>query len=146
MSERDLSPNLHPVNGMTDTHGPNLTAHRAEESVWGRSGWDGTREQLAVTRWLVGIGGGALALQGLRQRTIAGSLLAGLGGSLAWWALSGEGDLPDGRRWLEQLRERAGWRADDRVHDESAESFPASDAPSWTPTVGTVAGGRARTR
>ena len=141
-----MSPNLHPIRGMTDTHGLNLTTHRAAESVWERSGWDGTREQLAMTRWLVGIGGGALALQGLRQRTIAGSLLAGIGGSLAWWALTGEGDLPDARRWLGQALERAGWRTDDRVHDESAESFPASDAPSWTPTVGTGLGGRPRTR
>ncbi len=131
---------------MTDTHGLNLTAHRAPESVWERRGWDGTREQLAMTRWLVGIGGGALALQGLRQRTLAGSFLAGIGGSLAWWALAGEGDLPDARRWLGQVIERAGWRTDDRVHDESAESFLASDAPSWTPTVGTGLSGRARTR
>ena len=132
--------------GMTDTHGLNLTTHRAPESVWERSGWDGTREQLAMTRWLVGIGGGALALQGLRQRTLTGSLLAGLGGSLAFWALAGEGDLPDARRWLGHVIERAGWRNEDRVHDESAESFPASDAPSWTPTVGTGLGGRARVR
>ena len=131
---------------MTDTHGLNLTAHRAPESVWERRGWDGTREQLAMTRWLVGIGGGALALQGLRQRTFTGSLLAGIGGTLAFWALAGEGDLPDARRWLGQVIERAGWRTDDRVHDESAESFPASDAPSWTPTVGTGLSGRARTR
>jgi hypothetical protein len=131
---------------MTDTHGLNLTTHRANQSVWERSGWDGTREQRAMTRWLLGIGGGALAIQGLRQRTLTGSLLAGLGGSLAFWALAGEGDLPDGRRWLGQVIERAGWRTDDRVHDESAESFPASDAPSWTPTVGTGLRARARTR
>ena len=129
---------------MTDTHGLNLTTHRAAESVWERSGWDGTREQLAMTRWLVGIGGGALALQGLRQRSLAGSLLAGIGGSLAFWALAGKGDLSDARRWIGHAIERAGWRIDDRVHDESAESFPASDAPSWTPTVGT--GGVARPR
>jgi hypothetical protein len=29
------------------------------------------------------------------------------------------------------------WRGSDRVQDESAMSFPASDSPSWTPTVGT---------
>jgi hypothetical protein len=131
---------------MTDTHGLNLTTHRATESVWERSGWDGTREQLAMTRWLLGIGGGALALQGLRQRSITGSLLAGIGGSLAWWALTGEGDLSEARRWFGHAIERAGWRNEDRVHDESAESFPASDAPSWTPTVGTGLGGRARLR
>ncbi len=130
---------------MTDTHGLNLTTHRATESVWERSGWDGNREQRAMTRWLLGIGGGALALQALRRRTLVGSVLAGIGGSLAFWALAGEGDLPDARRWLGHVIERAGWRTDDRVHDESAESFPASDAPSWTPTVGTGLSGRART-
>jgi len=129
---------------MTDTQGLNLTTHRATESVWERSGWDGNREKLAVTRWLVGIGGGALALQGLRQRSIAGSLLAGVGGGLAWWALTGEGDLSEARRWVGQAIERVGLRPEDRVHDESAESFPASDAPSWTPTVGTGLSGRTR--
>jgi hypothetical protein len=129
---------------MTDTQGLNLTTHRATESVWERSGWDGNREKLAVTRWLVGIGGGALALQGLRQRSIAGSLLAGVGGGLAWWALTGEGDLSEARRRIGQAIERVGLRSEDRVHDESAESFPASDAPSWTPTVGTGLSGRTR--
>jgi hypothetical protein len=131
---------------MTDNHGLNLTTHRAPNSVWERSGWDGTREQLAMTRWLVGIGGAALAVQGMRQRTIAGSLLAGIGGSLAWWALTGEGDMSEARRWGSQVIERAGWRREDLVHDASADSFPASDAPASTTTVGTGVRGRARTR
>jgi hypothetical protein len=131
---------------MTDTQGLNLTTHRATESVWERRGWNGTPEQLATTRLLVGVGGVALAVQALRQRSIGGSILAGIGGSLAWWALTGEGGMPNARDWAGQLLERAGWRSDDRVHDESAESFPASDAPSWTPTVGTGLSGRARTR
>jgi hypothetical protein len=137
---------LHPVNAMTDIHELNLTTHRASESVWERRGWNGTREQLAMTRWLVGVGGGALAIHGLRQRTVTGSLLASIGGGLAWWALTGEGDLSDARRWFEHVLDRAGWiRHEDRVHDESAESFPASDAPSWTPTVGAgLSGARPR--
>jgi hypothetical protein len=132
---------MHPR--MQDTHELNLTTHRAPGSVWERRGWDGTKEQLAMTRWLLGIGGGALAIQGLRHRTVAGSLLAGVGSGLAWWALTGEGDLSEARQWFGQLLERAGWVSEDRVHDESAESFPASDAPSWTPTVGTGLSGQA---
>ncbi len=117
----------------------NITDHRAHASVWDRRGWDGTPEPLALSRWLVAIGGGALALQGLRRRSATGTMLAGLGGSLAWWALSGEGDLSDAQRWLGALLERLPWRNDDRVHDASADSFPASDAPAWTSSTGAAA-------
>jgi len=132
---------------MNDNNELNLTTHRASASVWDRRGWDGTtRERLAMTRWLLGIGGSALALQGIRQKTVTGGLLAGIGGSLAWWALSGEGDLSEARRWFTHLAERAGWNSDDLVHDASADSFPASDAPAWTPTVGTGLSAKVRGR
>src|SRR5437762_1355182 len=87
----------------------NITAHRAPANVWDRRGWNGTSEQLALSRWLVGLGGSALAIQGLRRRSVSGSILAGLGSSLAWWALSGEGDLSDVRRRAGHLMERIGW-------------------------------------
>jgi hypothetical protein len=122
---------------MTENHGLNMTTHRAPESVWNRRGWDGTRERLTITRWLVGIGGAVLAVRGLRYRSVSGSLLAGIGGSLAWWALTGEGDLSEPRRWTGALIERVSGPSTDSVHDASADSFPASDAPAWTPTVGT---------
>ena len=131
---------------MSDMSELNLSTHRASASVWDRRGWDGTRERMAMTRWLLGAGGAALALQGLRQKSAVGGLLAGIGGSLAWFALSGEGDLSDARRWMTRMVERVGWHTDDLVHDASADSFPASDAPAWTPTVGTGLRGRNRER
>src|SRR5262245_14912346 len=122
---------------MTESADLNLKTHRADESVWRRSGWDGSRQRLAMTRWLVGVGGGVLAVQGLRQRSLTGSLLAGVGGSLAWWALTGEGDLSEARRRLSCAFTRLMGDGDDAITTASAESFPASDAPSFTPTVGT---------
>ncbi len=41
----------------------NLQAHRAPASVWERRGWDGSREEIAITRLLLGIGGAALAFR-----------------------------------------------------------------------------------
>ena len=118
------------------THQINLTTHRLTASVWNRRGWNGTPEQLSATRWLVGIGGAALAIQGVRQRTRTGGMLAGLGGGVAWCALTGEGDLSEARHWFTRALQPR-FRPVDHVHRASTESFPASDAPSWTSTVGT---------
>ena len=78
----------------------NLQTHRAPESVWDRRGWDGSREEIAMTRLLLGVGGAALAVQGIRLGTWTGRALAGMGGTLVWWALTGEGDLSQARDWF----------------------------------------------
>lgn len=135
-----MSSVLHCEYPMTDNSSDlNLTTatHRAPASVWERQGWDGSREPLALTRWLIGVGGAALAVQGMKQRTLVGGALAGIGGTLAWWALTGEGDLSQARRWIVNALEQAPWCRDDLVHESSDQSFPASDPPSRTAAVGT---------
>ncbi|HEY6213531.1 MAG TPA: hypothetical protein VIW45_14665 [Vicinamibacterales bacterium] len=133
----ELNPRLASGDGPSNTSGLNVTIHRAPVSVWDRRGWNGSHLHATVTRWLIGGGGLALAVQGLRHRGVARAMLAGIGGTLAWWAMTGEGELPDAQRWAAVLAEKISGLSEDPVHEASADSFPASDAPSFTPTVGT---------
>jgi hypothetical protein len=129
---------LHIWNAMNQTtpQDLNLMAHRtAGASVWDRRGWDGTRE-LALARWLVGIGGAVLLVEGWHRRGATRSFLAGFGGSLIWWALTGQGDVSTAGKWVADVLEHVGHSADP-VQEASADSFPASDATSFTPMVGT---------
>ena len=108
-----------------------LVQHRTEANVWDRVqhvDWDGER-------WAASFAAGALVLAGMRRRSPFGLLMTVTGGMLAWWAASA---LDERTGYRQQVRTALPWprTVPDPVVEASEESFPASDAPSWTPTTG----------
>ena len=112
----------------------NLTLRRSTVNIWEQPGWTPDTSLWDRERVLMGIWGGGLALYGIRRGGWLGSLLAAAGAGLVARAWGGRHDLSRAQSWTERLAR--GWRQPDVVGDASEESFPASDAPSWTPTAG----------
>lgn len=116
----------------------NLTPRRGP-SIWDDARWNAPGGH-AIGRWLLGVGGGALIAFAATRGSTARRVMSAAGAIAALSAASGYVGLGRPRAWVARVRRH--WAVTDRVGEDSELSFPASDAPAWTPTTGTGTPGR----
>jgi hypothetical protein len=112
----------------------NLVQHRSEPNVWDRADavpWD-------AERWIAALAAGGCLVAGYSAPRPRNYFMALAGGLLGWWAAASceERALWRGRA----LAALPGRRRSDVITEASQDSFPASDAPSFTSSTGNTLG------